>query len=52
MAAEIDQAFEGAYWARLLFQRGLAAIYLIAFVNVLRQFRPLLGEHGLLPTPQ
>jgi hypothetical protein len=49
MAEAIDQAFEGAYWVRLLFQRGLAAIYLIAFVNVLRQFRPLLGEHGLLP---
>jgi len=52
MAAEIDQAFEGAYWVRWLFQRGLAAIYLIAFVNVLRQFRPLLGAHGLLPAPQ
>jgi len=52
MAAAIDGAFEGAYWVRLLFQRGLAGIYLIAFVNVLRQFRPLLGEHGLLPVPR
>jgi hypothetical protein len=52
MAAAIDQVFEGAYWVRLAFQRGLAAIYLIAFVNVLRQFRPLLGEHGLLPVPE
>jgi hypothetical protein len=52
MAAAIDQAFEGAYWVRLAFQRGLVAIYLIAFVNVLRQFRPLLGEHGLLPVPR
>jgi hypothetical protein len=52
MAAAIDQAFEGAYWVQLAFQRGLAAIYLIAFVNVLRQFRPLLGEHGLLPVPR
>src|SRR2546425_5479111 len=40
------------YWlARLVFQRVLAAIYLIAFVVTLNQFRPLLGERGLLPTP-
>ena len=26
-------------------------IYLIAFVNAVNQFRPLLGEHGLLPVP-
>ena len=38
--------------ARLLFQRALAGIYLIAFVVTLRQFRPLLGERGLLPVPQ
>ena len=38
------------YWfARLAFQRGLAVIYLIAFVAAARQFRPLLGERGLLP---
>ena len=36
---------------RLLFQRGLAFVYLIAFVCALNQFRPLLGEHGLLPVP-
>src|SRR5207245_8633854 len=28
-----------------------AAIYLIAFLVALRQFRPLLGERGLLPAP-
>ena len=40
------------YWvARLLFQRALAAIYLVAFLVTVRQFRPLLGEHGLLPVP-
>jgi len=38
--------------ARLLFQRALAGIYLIAFVVTLRQFRPLLGQRGLLPVPQ
>ena len=38
------------YWlARLVFQRALAAIYLVAFVVALRQFTPLLGERGLLP---
>lgn len=29
----------------------MAAIYLVAFIAVLRQFKPLLGEHGLLPVP-
>jgi hypothetical protein len=41
------------YWlSRLLFQRGLGAIYLIAFLVAVNQFRPLLGEHGLLPAPR
>jgi len=41
------------YWlARLLFQRALALIYFVAFLVTLRQFRPLLGERGLLPVPQ
>jgi hypothetical protein len=35
--------------SRLLIERGIAAIYLIAFINVAQQFRPLLGERGLLP---
>jgi Lipase maturation factor len=40
------------YWlARTLFQRALGAIYFIAFLVALRQFRPLLGERGLLPVP-
>ena len=40
------------YWlSRFLFQRGLALIYLIAFVVAINQWRPLLGEHGLLPAP-
>lgn len=37
--------------AREVAQRGVAAVYVIAFVVVLRQFRPLLGERGLLPVP-
>ena len=36
---------------RLLIQRGMAAIYLVAFLTVVRQFKPLLGENGLLPVP-
>jgi hypothetical protein len=38
------------YWlVGLLFQRGLALLYLIAFLVAARQFRPLAGERGLLP---
>ncbi|MGZ3449804.1 MAG: lipase maturation factor family protein [Polyangiales bacterium] len=41
------------YWvARLVIQRGLGAVYFVAFLVALRQFRPLLGERGLLPAPQ
>jgi hypothetical protein len=41
------------YWySRLVFERGLALIYLIAFVAVVNQFVPLLGERGLLPVPR
>src|SRR4051812_15512399 len=38
--------------ARLVLQRGLGLAYLIAFVVALEQFRPLLGERGLLPVPR
>ncbi|HEY4358759.1 MAG TPA: lipase maturation factor family protein [Acidobacteriaceae bacterium] len=37
---------------RMLLQRGMALIYLVAFISVLRQFKPLLGERGLLPVPE
>ncbi|TRW47009.1 lipase maturation factor family protein [Georgenia yuyongxinii] len=37
--------------ARFVLQRGVALVYVLAFVAALRQFRPLLGEHGLLPVP-
>lgn len=36
---------------RSLFQQGLGAIYLVAFLVAWRQSIPLLGEHGLLPIP-
>jgi hypothetical protein len=39
-----------AIWlVRAAFQRGLAAIYLVALVSAFNQFRPLLGDKGLLP---
>ncbi len=38
--------------AREVLQRGIAVLYLVAFVSTLNQFRPLLGEHGLLPAPE
>jgi hypothetical protein len=42
----------GDYWfTRLVFQRALGFVYLIGFVCALNQFRPLLGERGLLPVP-
>jgi len=38
------------YWMiRLLLQRGLGFIYLMAFLVALNQFRPLCGDRGLLP---
>ena len=41
-----------SYWlTRLLLERGIAVICLIAFVAALNQFKPLLGEKGLLPVP-
>ena len=38
--------------SRWLFERGLAVTYVVAFAAVLNQFRPLLGEHGLMPVPR
>ena len=38
--------------ARLAFSRALAGVYLLAFLAALRQFRPLLGERGLMPIPR
>ncbi|WP_369381882.1 lipase maturation factor family protein [Streptomyces sp. cg36] len=40
------------YWiARLVFQRALAAVYLVAFLGAARQFRALIGARGMLPVP-
>ena len=41
------------YWlTRTIFQSGLGIVYLIAFIVALNQFRPLLGERGLLLAPE
>src|SRR5262249_26900276 len=47
----MESYFDGVWLTRLLLQRALAAIYLIAFLVALNQFKPLLGERGLLPVP-
>ncbi len=41
----------GLWLTRLLLLRGLGVICLVAFLVALNQFRPLLGERGLLPVP-
>jgi hypothetical protein len=38
--------------ARQVLQRGIAAVYVIAFLSTLNQFPALLGEKGLLPVPR
>ncbi|MEU5089269.1 lipase maturation factor family protein [Streptomyces sp. NPDC021356] len=41
------------YWmGRLVFQRALAAVYLVSFLTAALQFRALLGERGMLPIPR
>ncbi|MET9431555.1 lipase maturation factor family protein [Streptomyces sp. NPDC003036] len=40
------------YWlSRLVFQRALAGLYLVAFLCAALQFRALIGERGMLPVP-
>src|SRR5579885_1362696 len=43
--------YRGEHYALtlLIFERALAVVYLIAFLNATQQFRALLGDHGLLP---
>lgn len=45
--------FGGNYeLTRIIFQRGMALTYFIAFLVALKQFKALLGEKGLLPVPE
>ena len=45
-------AADGYWLSRLVLQRGLAAVYLVAFAVAWRQFPALLGERGLTPVPR
>ncbi|WP_142001681.1 lipase maturation factor family protein [Amycolatopsis cihanbeyliensis] len=48
-----DWLADADYWtSRLVFQRLLAALYLVAFLSAANQFRALLGEHGITPIPR
>ncbi|MCX5262615.1 lipase maturation factor family protein [Streptomyces sp. NBC_00199] len=41
------------YWlSRLVFQRALAGLYVVAFLATALQFRALIGERGMLPVPR
>ncbi|WP_040824835.1 lipase maturation factor family protein [Nocardia jiangxiensis] len=41
------------YWfGRQMLERGTAAVYVLAFVAAARQFRALIGAHGMLPVPR
>ncbi|MFF4607080.1 lipase maturation factor family protein [Streptomyces sp. NPDC001339] len=43
---------DSGYWlGRLVFQRMLAVLYLVAFLTAVRQFRALIGARGMLPVP-
>jgi hypothetical protein len=45
-------SYASSYWLnRLVFERALAVIFLIAFVSAANQGVALLGENGLLPVP-
>lgn len=49
----MDFLFSSDYGlSRFIFQRGLAAVYCVAFLVAVSQFLPLLGENGLLPAPK
>ena len=45
----MDNYFGDFRFGSLIFQRALAAVYLIAFISSLNQFPVLLGEKGFLP---
>src|SRR5437763_9271820 len=53
MTDELTRWLEpGGYWvARYALEKSMAALFVIAFLNAVNQFKPLLGERGLLPVP-
>lgn len=46
-----ENYFGGTQLVRIIFQRSLGLVYLVAFIAALNQFPALLGERGLLPVP-
>jgi lipase maturation factor len=48
----MESWFGDVWLVRFFLQRGLAALYLVAFLVARNQFKPLLGENGLLPVPR
>lgn len=49
----IEGLYQSEYWlSTFIIQRGIGFIYGIAFLVAINQFRPLLGENGLLPVPR
>ncbi|NMN98418.1 lipase maturation factor family protein [Antrihabitans stalactiti] len=49
----MDWFTEPGYWlSRLVFQRALACVYLVAFISAALQFKALMGENGLTPIPR
>lgn len=46
----LEGFYQDSYWFSINFiQRGLGLTYLLAFIVALNQFRPLVGEKGILP---
>ncbi len=49
----IEGLYQSEYWlSTFIIQRGIGFIYVIAFLVAINQFRPLLGEKGLMPVPR
>ncbi|WP_440998925.1 lipase maturation factor family protein [Fodinibius sp. SL11] len=45
--------YQSKYWLSILIiQRGVGFVYINAFLVAINQFRPLLGENGLMPVPR
>jgi len=45
----MPDSLPGYWYSRFVFERGLALMYLVAFLCAANQFVPLLGERGLTP---
>lgn len=41
-----------SWWGRLVLGRGIAAVYLVAFLCAVLQFRGLIGSKGMTPVPK